>query len=132
MEQYSQIFNIKDFKDLLVWQKASQVNHELYLKSKNFPKEERFELTSQLLRCSSSVAANIAEGNGQLYPKKEVTFYNNSLGSCAEARCWLYIALQRKYISAEDYNYFDSKLIEIVKMLYGCIKRLNIIIADLG
>ena len=131
MKQYSQDFNIKDFKDLLVWQKSAQVNHEIFILSKGFPSFERYELTSQLLRASSSVPANISEGNGQLYPKKEVTHYNVALGSCSETRNWIYIARQRDYITQAEHDALSLKLIEIVKMLHGCIKKLNIQISNL-
>lgn len=131
MNQYSQDFNIKDFKDLQVWQKSAQVNHEIFLLSKGFPNCERYELTSQLLMASSSVPANISEGNGQLYPKKEVTHYNVALGSCAETRNWIYIAMQRNYITQAEHDSMSLKLIEIVRMLHGCIKKLNIQISNI-
>ena len=62
---------MRDFKQLLLWQKAHQLTLELYKVTKHFPDEERFGLKSQIRRCAGSVGANIAEGcgrrgNGQL------------------------------------------------------------------
>ncbi len=52
----------KQFQDLIVWQKAHQFVLSVYKHSKDFPKEERYGLTSQLRRAAVSIAANIAEG----------------------------------------------------------------------
>ena len=50
------------FEDLIVWQKAHQLVLRVYKRSKHFPKEELFGLTSQMRRAAVSIPANIAEG----------------------------------------------------------------------
>lgn len=52
------------FEDLLVYKKAMQFGEIINDQVKKFPKEERFELTSQFKRSSDSIALNIAEGSG--------------------------------------------------------------------
>src|SRR5678816_328222 len=96
---------MRNYKKLKVWEKA----HEQYMfVRKNialkFPKEERFELTSQLLRASLSVPLNIVEGCGRYTDKDFAHFLDNALGSKNEVDYSWFAALELNYISEEEYN----------------------------
>lgn len=121
----SQSLIVKDFKTLKVWQKANALEQEIGELVKGFPGYEQYRLTDQLIRANRSIGANIAEGNTQLFIKKEIVHANIALGSAGEVRNHLLIAYQNGYINREQYNALDEKLIEIIKMLYGYIKKLN-------
>ncbi len=84
---------VKKFKNLSVWQKSMQLVKEIYKVTALFPDDERFALKSQIQRSACSIPLNLAEGNSQLFPKKEVNFFNNALGSSAETICALDIAV---------------------------------------
>jgi four helix bundle protein len=56
---------LKNYRDLLVWQKSYQLCIEIYRITRDFPKEEKFGLTSQIRRAVVSVPSNIAEGYGR-------------------------------------------------------------------
>lgn len=118
-------YSIKDFKTLIVWQKARELAQDIYKVSANFPPFEAYAAKSQIIRAVTSIGANIAEGNGQLYKKKQINFFNNALGSASETRHWLITALDNKYISQEDYNKLEQKTIEIIRMLIGYIRKLQ-------
>ena len=51
--------------DLKLYQRSYGMSLEIYRKSSDFPKEERFAITDQIRRSSSSICANIAEGYGR-------------------------------------------------------------------
>jgi len=123
MAEYIKNISIKDFTQLKVWQKSFELTSEIYKITATFPTFETYAMKSQIIRSASSIAANIAEGNGQLYKKKEINFYNNSLGSATETKNWLLIALNQNYITKDQFNNLDARLTEIIKMLIGCIKR---------
>jgi four helix bundle protein len=55
---------MKDFKQLVVWQKSHQLTLAVYKATRTLPKEELYGLTSQIRRASASIPANIAEGCG--------------------------------------------------------------------
>lgn len=57
--------SIVSYRDLKVWQHAIDLAELCYAATKSFPKEEMYGLTSQMRRCSVSIAANIAEGYGR-------------------------------------------------------------------
>ncbi|HKM40654.1 MAG TPA: four helix bundle protein [Patescibacteria group bacterium] len=116
-------YHIKDFKKLIVWAKARELAQDIYKIAAKFPNFETHAAKSQIIRSATSIGANIAEGNGQLYPKKQISFLNNALGSASETRHWLIVALDNKYISKEEYDLCDGHLIEITKMLIGLIKN---------
>jgi len=92
---------------------------------KEFPNFEQYRLVDQLVRAVRSIGANIAEGNTQLFVKKEIVHANIALGSAGEVRNHLLTAYQNGYINREQYDALDKKLIEIIKMLFGYIKRLK-------
>lgn len=56
---------MEDFKNLRVWQKTHEVTLNIYRKSRTFPNEERYGLTSQMKRAAASIGANLAEGCGR-------------------------------------------------------------------
>jgi four helix bundle protein len=56
---------MKDFRRLLVWEKAQRLTLACYAATARFRREELYGLTSQVRRCSASIAANLAEGCGK-------------------------------------------------------------------
>jgi four helix bundle protein len=54
--------NIKNFRDLRVYQNAMDAAMEIFEITKTFPAEEKFSMVDQIRRSSRSVCANIAEG----------------------------------------------------------------------
>lgn len=116
---------IKDFRTLKVWQKANALEQEIGELVKGFPTYEQYRLIDQIVRSSRSISSNISEGNTQLFAKKEIYHANVALGSAGETRNHLITAFQNIYISKEQYDTFDEKLVEIIKMLYGYIKKLK-------
>ena len=123
---------IRDFRSLLVYQKARELVNEICRLSDRFPTSERYESTSQIRRAATSVAANIAEGNGQCYPTKELTFINTAIGSLAETRYWLEFAHDQDFVPQAEYERLDALCIEITKMLYGYMKHVRQVIDSGG
>lgn len=119
------INNIRDFKSLDVYNKIRELVKEVYKITEQFPPSEQYGATSQIRRAVTSIAANVAEGNGQLYPSKEITFLNTAIGSLSETRSWILFGLDMDYISKEDYDRLEAKCLEIIKMLYGCVRRIK-------
>ena len=109
---------MRDYKKLEVWKKS----HDLYMSVKKhiapkFPKEERYELTSQLLRAALSVPLNIVEGCGRYTDKDFTHFLDNSLGSTNETDYCCYAAFELTYISEEENNIVNKLINEVRAML---------------
>jgi four helix bundle protein len=89
------------YKELKVWQESIEFVSSTYACTREFPKEERYGITSQLNRAGVSVAANIAEGAGRNSSKEFVQFLSIAMGSCAEAETLLIISEKQGYISKD-------------------------------
>ena len=115
---------IKSFKDLEVHKEAFALAMDIFWRTKNFPKEEIYSLTSQIVRSSRSVSANISEGWGKR--AYEAVFKQqlvSALGSSAETEDWLDYALACGYISKGGHTVFVKKNGKVGKMLTQSYKN---------
>lgn len=117
---------IKNFKDLKIWQKANSLEQKVGIIAKRLPIYEKKALKDQIVRSVRSIGANIAEGNSQQHLKKEKNYINIALGSTGETRNHIVTAYQNNYISKAEYEELDEELLELIKMMYGYLKALNI------
>ncbi len=117
---------MRDYKKLDVWKKS----HGMYMFIKRqiaikFPKEERYEMTSQLLRSALSVPLNIVEGCGRFTDKDFAHFLDNALGSTNEANYRCYAASELAYITTEEYSKVNKLINEVRAMLIAFLKFLR-------
>ena len=110
---------------LQVWKLAHQLTLDVYQISKNFPSSEKFGLTNQVRRSSSSVPTNIIEGQGRQYKKEFVQFLYIAKGSLEEANYQLFLAKDLEYISNDEYTKLLDLCTRIKMMLYKLIKSLK-------
>ncbi len=113
------------YKELIVWQKSYQLTLLIYKASKNFPKEETFNLVSQIRRSALSLPSNIAEGNYRGSKKEHLQFLRISFASGAELETQLLLSKDLKYIEEKEYNVIYSLLSEVMKILNAMIKNLS-------
>lgn len=113
---------MKTHKDLNVWQESITLVTLIYEKTKSFPKDELFSLTSQIRRCAISIPSNIAEGAARESNKEFLRFLFIAQGSISELDTQLLIANNLDFLSKEDYSQIIEKLVSVRKMLAGLIK----------
>jgi four helix bundle protein len=75
---------MKTHKDLNVWQESIKLVTLIYEKTKTFPKDEMFSLTSQIKRSSISIPSNISEGAARESNKEFLRFLFIAQGSISE------------------------------------------------
>ena len=105
------------FKELKVWQKAIDLVTETYLKSKDFPKEEIYGITSQIRRSAISIPSNIAEGCGRKTSKDFSNFLGIASGSAFEFETQLIICKNLEFISENDFMNLESEVNHIQNMI---------------
>ena len=115
-------YNIYSFEKLEVYQLSRKFKIDIKLLSQLFPKEERFDLTSQINRASASIAANLAEGSGRSSNFDQAHFTNMSFSTGLETIDHLNTALDMKYIEEEKYSEMRIKLDVILKKLNALYK----------
>ena len=113
------------YQDLEVWNKAIDLAVESYTISSSFPREERSGLISQMRRAATSVAANIAEGEGRYSNAEFVQFLRISRGSLLELETHFIIAQRLNYLTNTDLERLLSHSSEIGKMINGLIKSIS-------
>lgn len=118
-------FFVKDPQKLKVYDMCKEMNRLVYQHVKQFPRIEEGNMKIQVIKSVSSIGANLCEGNGQIYPAKEYTFLNNSLGSAQESRYWYDLAMANSYITEEQFKTADDQLKEIILILITMMKRLK-------
>ena len=116
---------IKNFTDLIVWQKGHKLVLYIYKTTTNFPKEERFSLTDQLRRAGVSFTSNIAEGFGRDKMNDKSHFYTIALGSLYEIQNQLLISKDLGYINVKEFNVLLNECTEISKMCTTLIKKVR-------
>lgn len=110
---------IKSFSDLEVYQLSYKLSMEIFKISEHFPVSEKYSLTSQIVRSTRSISANIAEGFGRrVYQAEFKKHLIYSAGSLEESKVWLNFAKDCKYITPEQFNLLQIKADEIGAKLY--------------
>jgi len=97
---------------------------QVYKLSATLPSFEKFGMTSQLTRAVTSVATNIAEGNGRAGSKEYANFLSIARGSLMETETYLQLAVRLEYLSDEVIAPTMSLSREIDRMLCGLRKKL--------
>ena len=116
---------MKDYKDLISWQKSMQLSVEVYKLTRLLPKEETYGLVSQLRRAVVSVASNIAEGYGRDSTLEYARFLKVARGSLYETETQLTLCEMLGFLTKEDITSAISLCAEIGRMLNTMLRRLQ-------
>lgn len=116
---------LKNYKELKVWQKAYHLCIEIYKITKDFPKEERYGLISQIRRASVSVPSNIAEGYGRKTTREYIQALYVAYGSNCELETQILLSGDLGYIKPEDSEKLQGVLGDVERMLMGLIRSLE-------
>ncbi len=114
-----------NYKELSVWNKSVVLATDVYKLSSRFPKSEQYGLTSQIRRSAVSISSNIAEGAGRSTNKDFARFLHIANGSSYELETQLIISKNLQYLNQSDFKSLHDSLIEIQKMLYTFIKKID-------
>ena len=112
----------RNFKDLVVWQKAHRLVLSLYRASAGFPDDERYGLVSQLRRAAVSVPANIAEGFRRQGKADKARFLNVAEGSLAECQYYLILTTDLGY---GDFSALQGDADEVDRLLTAYVRAVR-------
>lgn len=114
---------IESYKNLIVWQKSTDLVEEIYKLTRQFPKEELFGLVTQMRRAAVSIPSNIAEGSKRKDIPEYLQFLRIADASSAELETQIIIS--KKIYSEINCKHAEVILTEVQKMLSGLLKKLK-------
>ena len=110
---------------VLLKKKMDECVHLIYKVAKNFPRDELYNVTSQLKRASLSVILNYIEGLARQKKAVKRNFWEISYGSLKETQYLLHFSLEENYLSQDDYRQIINLADEIGAMLWRSIEALK-------
>ncbi|REB11000.1 four helix bundle protein [Sporosarcina sp. BI001-red] len=114
---------MKDPKTLEVSKRIRVFVHKCYEVTNKFPSLEKFELSSQLRRASSSIYLNLSEGNPSIYKKTYIKHLDSSICSGHEVRAIFDLILDLEYITLEEHEQLENEMKEIQYILTAIINK---------
>jgi len=100
---------MRGFRDLRIWQEGHQLSVEIYELTQKFPREEKYDLISQIRSSSNSVSAQIAEAHGRFFYADKVRVLYQARGEAEETRSHLSLAVKLGYITQTEFDKLDLR-----------------------
>ena len=116
---------IKKFEDLEIWQRSRSLCKKIYLILQYADLAKDYKLKDQINGSSGSIMDNIAEGFDRDGNKEFKIFLSYSKGSCSELKSQLYRALDREYITQQEFDTLYEELAELSKMIASFMNYLG-------
>ncbi len=116
---------IKNFKNLKIWQKAHKLSLDIAKLVKTFPKNEKYDLVSQMRRSARSIPSDISEGFGRFHFNDKLTFYERGRSSLLELRNHFEEALGNNYIDKDIFHSFQQQMNEVNFLLNKMISNIK-------
>ncbi|HLH09011.1 MAG TPA: four helix bundle protein [Terriglobales bacterium] len=116
---------MKNFRNLQVWQKAHALTFNSCKMTARFPREELYGLTTQIRRCSASIAANIAEGCGRRGNSEFHRFLQIASGSASELEYHFLLAHDLGLSMAVDYSGLNKAVTGLKRMLSSLSRKVD-------
>jgi len=88
--------------------------------------KREFVLSKQLLRCGTSIGANIAEANGGISTNDFSSKMSIAYKECLETKYWLSLLKDTDFIDENTYTSIFADADEIAKMLFSIINTARI------
>ena len=116
---------LKSYRELKVWEKSYDLCVKIYRRTKGFPSEERYVLTSQIRRSALSIPSNIAEGYGRKTKADYIRILYIAYGSVCELDTQILLAGDLNYLQTNVRNEFNQDISEVEIMLKALIRSLE-------
>jgi four helix bundle protein len=90
------------FTSLDIWNVGLSLVREVYTITKKFPSDERYEMTSQIRKASTSILANYAEGYSRWTDADKAHKYTIARGECSEVKAFLLMSVDLHFVKYAD------------------------------
>src|SRR6266545_2582915 len=111
---------MRDYTKINAWRLADDLTVAIYERTRTFPREEIYGITSQLRRASYSVPANIVEGSSRESKRDYLHFLYIARGSLSETQYFIHLACRLGFLKTAE----AGRLIAQTKQVFGCLHGL--------
>jgi four helix bundle protein len=118
------VMKVKNYRELIAWQRAMDLVEEVYRVTTEFPREEVYALSGQLRRAAVSIPSNVAEGQGRMSTKEFLHHLSISYGSLREVETQVLIADRLRYMSEAKTEQLMGIAGEVGRLLNGLMASL--------
>ena len=109
---------------LIAWQRADDLFIAVHRTThQHFPREEKYELGTQLRKSAYSVPANIVEGNARSTTRDTIKFFNIASSSLSETGYGLHAARRLGYLSDAAYAALEAQVKGVAAPLNVLIRQ---------
>ena len=108
-------------KDNIILKKSYAFALDVIKLFKELVEQKEFILSKQLLRCGTSIGANVHEGVASEIKKDFIHKLSIALKEANETSYWLNLLKDSKYISLDSFRLINSKCEELIKILNSII-----------
>ncbi len=116
---------MKDYRKLVVWEKAHKLVLSIYKITVAFPKEEQYGLISQIRRAATSAPTNIAEGCGKQTQADFARYLQQAFGSIQEVQYLSFLSYELRYMNENVYGSLENDINQLKAMLINLIKTVR-------
>lgn len=113
------------FENLLIWQRAMDLGEHMNQLTYKFPKEELYNLSSQIRRAADSVALNVSEGSILQSDAEYRKFLGYAIRSIAEVVTCLHKANRRNYMTDDSFLKYYKACFDLMNMTIAFRNRIN-------
>lgn len=116
---------MRDYRRIEAWKLADDLTVKIYERTRSFPREELYGLTSQIRRAAFSVPANIAEGSSRGSKRDYLHFLYIARGSLSETQYFIHLAGHLNYMATREVEELHQATKQAFACLHGLIQSVE-------
>lgn len=116
---------MRDYTKIGAWKLADDLTVAIYERTRTFPREEIYGLTSQLRRAAYSVPSNIAEGSSRGSKRDYLHFLYIARGSLSETQYFIHLSSRLGYLAMVEAENFVGQTKQTFACLHGLIQAVE-------
>ncbi|MHC4180404.1 MAG: four helix bundle protein [Planctomycetota bacterium] len=116
---------VKDYRELIAWQKAMDLVEMVYRLTDGYPQGELYGLTSQMRRAAVSIPSNIAEGQGRSTTRDFLNFLSIATGPLKEVETQGLISRRLGFLDEPQTAQLLDLTTEVARVMSGLTNSLR-------